>query len=135
MFRKMMLGMYLASMVFLLPSTALAKALPAHAPGRAPHGAPAQASANTVEATETGGGANFVFDPATVSVKTGDTVIFKNTGKVPHTATADDNGAFSTRLDAGGWLVYTYDGRGRPVFSRRVEVPADRSVTMTLVNR
>ncbi|HMC05493.1 MAG TPA: hypothetical protein VKJ83_08480, partial [Actinomycetota bacterium] len=78
MFRKTMLGMYLASMVFLFPSTALAKALPAHAPGRAPGRAPAQAAGNTVQATETGGGANFVFDPATVSVKTGDKVTFKN---------------------------------------------------------
>ena len=101
MFRKMMLGMYLASMVFLLPSTALAKALPAHAPGRAPHGAPAQASANTVEATETGGGANFVFDPDTVTIKTGDKVTFKNTGKVPHTATADDGSWDSKNLNAG----------------------------------
>jgi hypothetical protein len=54
---------------------------------------------------------------------------------IQHTATADDNGAFRAKLDAGGWLVYTYDGRGRPVFSRRVEVPSDRAVTMTLVNR
>jgi len=101
MFRKLMLGMYLASLVFLFPSTALAKALPAHAPGRAPRRPPAQASANTVQATETGGGANFVFDPATVTIKTGDTVTFKNTGKVPHTATADDGSWDSKNLNAG----------------------------------
>ena len=89
MFRKLMLGMYLASLVFLFPSTALAKALPAHAPSRAPRRPPAQASANTVQATETGGGANFVFVPDTITIKTGDTVTFKNAGKVPHTATAD----------------------------------------------
>ncbi len=93
MFRKLMLGMYLASMVFLFPSIALAKATPAHAPGRAPRRAPAQASANTVQATETGGGAN--------SVKTGDKVTFKNTGKVPHTATADDSSWDSGNLNAG----------------------------------
>src|SRR5882757_9164690 len=86
MFRRMMLGMYLAAMVLLVPSGALAKVLPAHAPGRAP----SQAAGNTVEATESGGGANFVFVPDTITVKTGDTVTFKNTGKVPHTATADD---------------------------------------------
>jgi hypothetical protein len=52
-----------------------------------------------------------------------------------HTATADREGTFSTKLSAGGWLVYTHDARGRPVFSRRIEVPEDRPVQMTLVNR
>ena len=46
MFRKLMLGMYLAAMVFAFPSTARAKALPAHAPAQAP----APAGGNTVEA-------------------------------------------------------------------------------------
>jgi Carboxypeptidase regulatory-like domain len=54
---------------------------------------------------------------------------------IQHTVTADADGAFRTRLSAGGWLVYTHDANGRPVFSRRVEVQADRAVTMTLVNR
>jgi hypothetical protein len=51
------------------------------------------------------------------------------------TATAERDGSFSAHLSAGGWLVYTYDGNGRPVFARRVEVPAGRSVQVTLVNR
>jgi plastocyanin len=92
MFRKMMLGMYLAAMVFLFPSTALATDQPVHAP--------AQAAGNTVEATETGGGATFVFVPDTITVKTGDKVTFKNTGKVPHTATADDGSWDSGNLNA-----------------------------------
>jgi hypothetical protein len=54
---------------------------------------------------------------------------------VQRTATTDREGNFSAQLSAGGWLVYTYDGNGRPVFSRRVEVPAGRSVQVTLVNR
>jgi hypothetical protein len=54
---------------------------------------------------------------------------------IQRAATADGQGAFRARLAAGGWLVYTYDGQGRPVFSRRVEVPGDRTVSMTLVNR
>jgi plastocyanin len=93
MFRKMMLGMYLAAMVFLFPSTALATDQSVHTP--------AQAAGNTVEATETGGGANFVFQPDTITVKTGDKVAFKNTGKVPHTATADDGSWDSGNLAAG----------------------------------
>jgi plastocyanin len=101
MFRKLLLGMYLASMVFLFPSTALAKAQPAHTNGRAPRRAPAQAAANTVQATETGGGANFVFVPDTITIKTGDKVTFQNTGKVPHTATADNGSFDSGNLNAG----------------------------------
>jgi len=95
MFRRMMLGMYLAAMVLLVPSGALAKVLPAHPPG----GAPAQAAGNTAEATENG--ANYVFVPDTITIKTGDTVTFKNTGKIPHTATADDGSFDFTPLNAG----------------------------------
>jgi hypothetical protein len=54
---------------------------------------------------------------------------------IQHTVTADASGSFRARLTAGGWLVYTHDEQGRPVFSRRVEVQADRPVTMTLVHR
>ena len=54
---------------------------------------------------------------------------------IQHTTTADAQGAFRARLNAGGWLVYTHDEHGRPVFSRRVEVLANHAVTMTLVNR
>jgi plastocyanin len=105
MFRRMMLGMYLAAMVFLVPSGALAKVPPAHAPGRAP----AQAAGNTVEATEQG--ANYVFVPDTVTIKTGDTVTFKNTGKIPHTATADDGSYDFTPLNAG-------DSKTTPPFTK-----------------
>jgi hypothetical protein len=51
------------------------------------------------------------------------------------TATTDDDGAFSAQLSAGGWLVYTYDDNDRPVFARRIEVPAGRSLQVTLVKR
>ncbi len=55
---------------------------------------------------------------------------------IQQTVTADNSGAFRTRLSSGGWLVYTHDANGRPVFSRRVEVQEDRPVVnMTLVNR
>jgi plastocyanin len=105
MFRRMMLGMYLAAMVLLVPSGALAKVLPAHAPGRAP----AQAAGTTVEATEQG--ANYVFVPDTITVKTGDTVTFKNTGKIPHTATADDGSFDFTPLNVG-------DTKTTPAFTK-----------------
>ena len=54
---------------------------------------------------------------------------------VQQTVTADQNGKFAAAVVTGGWLVYTHDERGRPVFSRRVEVPSDRGVSMTLVQR
>lgn len=104
MFRKMMLGMYLAAMVFLFPSTALATDRPAHAPAQA-------AGTTTVEATETGGGANFVFAPQSITVKTGDTITFKNTGKIPHTATADDASFDFTPLNPG-------DSKTTPAFTK-----------------
>jgi hypothetical protein len=51
------------------------------------------------------------------------------------TARADRDGVFTAELSAGGWLVYTYDARDRPVFLKRVEVPVGRSIQVTLVNR
>jgi hypothetical protein len=54
---------------------------------------------------------------------------------IQQTATANEKGVFRAKLDQGGWLVYTYDNQGKPVFCKRVEVPADRTVNMTLVSR
>lgn len=51
------------------------------------------------------------------------------------TTTTASNGAFRASLPEGGWLVYTYDEMGKPVFSRRIDVPADKSVNFTLVSR
>ena len=50
-------------------------------------------------------------------------------------AQTSQDGSFRAQLSAGGWLVYTYDENDRPIFSRRVEVPAGRSVQVVLVNR
>ena len=54
---------------------------------------------------------------------------------VQQTVTADRDGKVAAAVGSGGWLLYTHDDKGRPVFSRRVEVPSDRGVTMTLVQR
>ena len=54
---------------------------------------------------------------------------------IQQTVTADQNGKFAAAVGSGGWLLYTHDEKGRPVFSRRVEVPSDRGVSMTLVQR
>lgn len=51
------------------------------------------------------------------------------------TVTADRDGSFATSVGVGGWLVYTHDEQGRPVFSRRIEVPADQLFTLTVMQR
>ena len=44
---------------------------------------------------------NFKFEPATLSVARGDTVVFSNTDFVPHTATARDSTWDSKSIDGG----------------------------------
>jgi len=51
------------------------------------------------------------------------------------TVTANAQGNFQSNLQPGGWLLYTYDAAGKPVFSRRIEVPSERSLTITLTRR
>jgi len=87
MYRKLLLGMYVTVAILSLPSTVIAKSAPAQAPGP------------TVDATEDG--SNFVFKPNQTTVQVGQSVTFKNTGQVPHTATADDGSWDSGNLDAG----------------------------------
>jgi len=55
--------------------------------------------------------------------------------KDQQTVTTDGRGSFSAKLRAGGWLAYTYDERGRPVFLRRVEVKQTKAAPITLVSR
>ena len=68
--------------------------------------APAQ-EANVVQSQD-----NF-FSPATITVSVGDSIDFQNTGKAPHTATADD-GSFDTgNLNAGQSRSITFSRAGR----------------------
>ena len=90
MFRKLTLGASLAAMMVFVPSAGLAAG-----------SRPAQASATTVNATETNNGSTYVFQPDSITIKVGDKVTFKNTGQVPHTATDDDNSFDSSNLAAG----------------------------------
>ncbi len=55
--------------------------------------------------------------------------------RTQHTATASGDGQFRANLAPGGWLVYTYDADGKPVFSRRIDVPAEKGFAFTLVSR
>jgi len=49
--------------------------------------------------------------------------------------TTDADGNFRTRLDAGAWLIYTFDTTGKPVFHRRIDVSDKKEVSFTLVSR
>jgi hypothetical protein len=51
------------------------------------------------------------------------------------TVTADRAGQFRADLASGGWLVYLHDDSGRPVFSRRIDVRAEKKESMTLSSR
>jgi plastocyanin len=120
MVRKVILGMFVTSMVFLVPSTVLAKAQPA------------QGGANTVNATETGGGSNFVFQPNNITIKTGQTVTFKNTGTAPHTATADDGSFDKTPLNPGD--SYTTPAFTKPgTYTYKCTYHASLGMTGTIV--
>lgn len=44
---------------------------------------------------------NFAFEPASLDVKAGDTVMFMNEDGAPHTATADNGGFDTGRLNKG----------------------------------
>ncbi len=92
MVRKVMLGMYVTVLALAVPGAVIAQ--PAAHP-------PAPGSATTVEATEDPSGSP-VFKPNTSTIKVGDTITFKNTGKQPHTATSDDGTTFdSSNLSPG----------------------------------
>jgi plastocyanin len=55
---------------------------------------------------------DFFFSPASVTVATGDTVTWHNSGKEPHTATADD-GSFDTgTINSGGSGSHTFNSAG-----------------------
>ncbi|MFO0881027.1 MAG: hypothetical protein U0840_27200 [Gemmataceae bacterium] len=54
---------------------------------------------------------------------------------VQKTIQTDRDGSFRTKVEAGGWLVYSQDESGRPTFVRRIEVPADRLFTLTVTQR
>jgi plastocyanin len=57
--------------------------------------------------------ANFVFQPATITVAPGDTVVWRNTDIVPHSATARDSTWDSQSLAANATWSYVATQRGQ----------------------
>src|SRR5712692_2104690 len=72
--------------------------------------APALGGSTTVETQE------FKFIPDTITVKVGDSIIFKNTGQAPHTATAKDKSFDTGNINAGESKTVTFSKAGSIAF-------------------
>lgn len=55
---------------------------------------------------------DFAFEPATLEVPAGTTVVWTNAGSAPHSVTSDTNAFDSGRLDPGGTFSMTFDTPG-----------------------
>jgi len=56
---------------------------------------------------------SFGFAPATLTIKAGTTITWKNTSSAPHTVTSDDRKAFaSDTIDTGGTFSFTFKNAG-----------------------
>lgn len=105
MVRKLVLGACLAAAVVVVPGAALAKGEPASkTPGQA---ASVCANPCMVQATDTGGLDNR-FAPAAITVNTGTTITWTNTGTADHTVTAGSGATFdSGDMPAGATYQFT----------------------------
>jgi plastocyanin len=83
------------------PPTPTTAAPPPPPPPPPPSGGGAVAGGSTAPATRTLQIIDFAFRPATLDARAGDTVVFANDGRAPHTATAR-GGAFDTGTIAAG---------------------------------
>ncbi len=55
---------------------------------------------------------NFAFDPATITVKAGQTVVWTNEDVTPHTVVADDNSFQSPSIAKGQTFTHTFTTAG-----------------------
>jgi plastocyanin len=55
---------------------------------------------------------DYAYEPATISVRAGDTLVWTNLGRAPHTVTADDRSFDSGRLASGGTYSRTFTSPG-----------------------
>ena len=86
----------------LTPAPTIAQPTPTPAPG----------SSQVVLITNNSNG-SFGFTPATLTIRVGTTVSWKNTSSVPHTITSDDGNAFdSGTVPVGGTFRHTFTTAG-----------------------
>ncbi|MGH2709050.1 MAG: cupredoxin domain-containing protein, partial [Actinomycetota bacterium] len=76
-----------------------------------------------------------VFAPPEVTVRVGDSVSFKNTGQLPHTATADDGSWDTGNLDAGESKSITFEKEGTLSYNCLYHKPLGMVGTLVVVAR
>jgi plastocyanin len=76
--------------------------------------------------------ADFAFDPPSLEVPVGTTVTWSNQDDAPHTATADDGGFDTGRLDQGQSASQTFDEPGS--FAYHCEFHPDMTATIVVVD-
>ena len=78
--------------------------------------ATATQAGNTQTVVITDGGGSFAFSPASLTIKAGTTVTWKNTTAAPHTVTSDDGKSFdsgaSSPIASGGSFSFTFKTAG-----------------------
>jgi plastocyanin len=74
---------------------------------------------------------DFAFDPASVEVRSGDTVTWTNTGAAPHTVTADDGSFDSGQLAPGATFSQTFDARGDFTYHCEIHPQMTGTVSVT----
>lgn len=73
---------------------------------------PAFADVPPVSITDGSQLSDYGFDPAELSVSTGDTITWTNTGSQPHTVTASDGSFDSGLIQPGDSFTYAYTAPG-----------------------
>ena len=74
---------------------------------------------------------DFAFNPETLEVAIGTTVVFTNRGAAPHTATSDDGAFDSGRIDSGASFSLTFDAPG--TYAYHCEFHPNMRATITVV--
>jgi plastocyanin len=74
---------------------------------------------------------DFAFEPATLEVPAGTTVVWTNAGSAPHTVTSDTDAFDSGRLDPGGTFSMTFDTPG--TYHYHCEFHANMQATIVVV--
>jgi plastocyanin len=73
---------------------------------------------------------NFAFNPATLSVKVGDSVTWTNDDTTAHTVTADDKSFDSGNVAQGATFKHTFDAAG--TFSYHCTIHSNMKATITV---
>lgn len=107
--------------------------------GAASPTAPATAPSTAASAQASAGGSgskavdikNSAFNPATITVKAGDTVTWTNNDGFAHTVTLDDNSVDSGNLNAGATFDHAFAAAGTFAYHCKIHASMHGTVTVT----